>query len=405
MGYCGWLTARTGRPPRWTPPNHLETLPPDRGQYFRDRNAAQYPKHPIEPAALVALNALNKSVGDHQVDIFACSSTLGNLLRFVRGCDRPFRMLVEVVEGTVFFIRRENTPTELIQDVSGFGHTFPEHYTSWDEDTRGSVSHQRLLRYDFGGLKFLLRFEADGYIAKKDPEASERYFAKAAEDSVSLADLLVSLDSAGVSPSTESPEKELLIRPAGSLVDQSLIFDLKTRSVRKKQEDTLSEVIPRLWVAQIKKFILAYHEYGLFNDIRILDVSSELRDWEESQQDALSKLAALIHRITGLVRKELSGKLELCYSRVDVLEIREQLPDAGNALSPAVRALWTAPRTTGNSKPAKEDRDKREPGSDLKYSSDFGKSGNSDQIVWADEPKWDFTACSESCGYCGRHAT
>src|SRR5437764_7357210 len=89
---------------------------------------------------------------------------MGNLLRFVRKIDKPFRFHVEVVGNTVFFIRREISPTELIPNVRGYGHTFPEAYTTWETDARGSESHQRIVMYTFGGLKCLVRFESDGYL-------------------------------------------------------------------------------------------------------------------------------------------------------------------------------------------------------------------------------------------------
>ena len=50
---------------------------------------------------------------------------MGNLLRFVRSIDKPFRFSVEVVDSTVFFVRKENQPDELIDGVRGYGHTFP----------------------------------------------------------------------------------------------------------------------------------------------------------------------------------------------------------------------------------------------------------------------------------------
>lgn len=47
-------------------------------------------------------------------------------------------MLVEIVDDRVFLIRREreNSPTELIPDIQGFGQLFLENYTTWDSDVR-----------------------------------------------------------------------------------------------------------------------------------------------------------------------------------------------------------------------------------------------------------------------------
>jgi len=37
----------------------------------------------------------------------------------------------------------------------------------------GSESYQRIIRYAFGGLYFLVRFESDGYIHAGEDEADE----------------------------------------------------------------------------------------------------------------------------------------------------------------------------------------------------------------------------------------
>jgi len=83
-----------------------------------------------------------------EVDVFGCGSTFGNLLRFARNVEteKPFRFLVEVVGKTVFLIRRENSPKEVIADIRGYGHSFPEANTTWDADLQSSDTHQRIIR-------------------------------------------------------------------------------------------------------------------------------------------------------------------------------------------------------------------------------------------------------------------
>lgn len=64
------------------------------------------------------------------IDVFGCASTLGNLLRFVRGESACFRILVKVIGLTVHFICREKSPREFIKDVISYGYTFLENYTT-----------------------------------------------------------------------------------------------------------------------------------------------------------------------------------------------------------------------------------------------------------------------------------
>lgn len=329
-----------------------------------------------------------------ELDVVACSSTLGNLLRFIRGGeDKKFRALVELVGDTVFFIRRENSPRELIPDVRGYGHSFPESYTTWDAEVKGSDSYQRLITYRFGGLDFLVRFEADGYIANNGdslrvPSALPDLDAKAAID-----ELTFEMSRNGVAAEKlASDATAVKMTYAGELVKQECIFELKTRTIKKKieGEDTFSEQIPRLWVAQIPKFILAYHTYGVFDDINIEPVDNRVQLWEMNNMDVLSRLAALIHRIVDLIRDRPDGKLELRHESMGVLEVREQLPDGGNALSDSVKKLW----------------EKGWVGEDDAGTVTSGSDENgeeSDEIDWDDGPEPDYTACSaEDCGYCGR---
>ncbi|KAK7937254.1 uncharacterized protein PG986_014122 [Apiospora aurea] len=382
-----------GMPPRWSPLKEPIKLPEDSGNYFRDRNAARYPTHPMEPAVVAALTEAPDQCRSAAIDLVACSSTMGNLLRFLRGEQKPFRILVEEVGGTMFFIRREKSPTEKIPDVRGFGHTFPEHYTTWDESVKSSTSHLRLLSYSFGGIRCFVRFEADGYLPAANASSKKNATAKA-KDPVGLDDLLSSLGSTTVDTGeTATSTGGLKIKNAGAKVDQSQVFDLKTRSFRRKvNQDTLSDEMPRLWVSQIPNFVLAYHTNGVFDDIRAHNVRSEVSAWEKLQLPVLTRLAALLHHIRELVRDNPAHKLELCHNadRPGTLLIRQQLADAGNALSEEVKARWLSVSVDGEKaggSPGDSDTD-----------SDSGIS------FGVNDGEEDFTACSDACGYCGHCA-
>jgi len=116
------LTISQGMPALWDPPSEAMKLPQDSGRYFRDQNAARHPKHPMEPAVKAVLTQ-NPHFNTEAVDVFGCTSTLGNLLRFLKSDDKTFRFTVETVGRTVFFVRRENAPDELIAGPRGFGPT------------------------------------------------------------------------------------------------------------------------------------------------------------------------------------------------------------------------------------------------------------------------------------------
>ncbi|KAL7934608.1 hypothetical protein V8C35DRAFT_326998 [Trichoderma chlorosporum] len=374
-----------GRPPLWKPLDKPRELLEDNGVYFRDNNSAFFPKHPLEPAIVSVLKMHPSSL---HIDLVGCTSTIGNLLRFVqgslvRGVDRSFRMLVEVVDNTVHFIRRENSPTEQILGVRGFGHAFPEAYTTWASDVRPSKSHHRMIKYRFGGLDLLVRHSSDGYLEKKDTNGLLTAKSSASEDN-DLASILGSL-SIGTSsvPPTDSDLLEVV--DGGQLTPQECIFDLKTRSIKAIETDTLGEELPRLWLAQVPNFILAHHKRGTFDNVEVADVRDDIQNWEKSHQEDLSRLSALLHRIITMALEKRGTPLEIVKSNGGPLEIRHRLPDTGAVFSDPVRDQWF--EWLGDSGDAGE-----------------GQSGESggDRGSDSDSDSGDFTACNEECGYCGK---
>lgn len=377
-------------------------LKPDDGEYFRDYNAARYPDHPLEPAVIAAL-ALQADIAQH-VDIVACGKTLEQLLKFIEGTDKTFRMLVEFVDGNIFFVRRENTPHERLSDVRGYGHSFPEAYTTWDVEVKASTQHQRVVLYHFGGLRFLVRSQGDGYLVGETKggegdicEASAPADLDVKEAVDALSDELAKSRVAPTRPLKEGGR--LRVTYSGDMVRQDRMFELKTRSVRRKSgvsfEDTFHDHLSRLWISQTPNFILAYHDHGLFEEINVTNVERGIKGWEKEHAGVLSRFAALLHHIVEMAKSRPGGKLELRHVVAGELEVREQLGDAGDALSRPVRAMWARSRELVG-------------GDGLVVGGNDGGDGDSSSEGtglgdWEDDAEPDYTACSaEDCGYCGR---
>ncbi|KAF4954474.1 hypothetical protein FGADI_5253 [Fusarium gaditjirri] len=365
-----------GQPPRWTPPKGPNKLPGDSGEYYRDVNAAAYPKHPLEPA-IVSVMKMNPD--PIPVNIVACGSTIGNLLRFARGVDldRSFRMLVETVGETVHLIRRENSPREKIEGVRGFGHTFPEAYTTWDSLVKRSTSHQRILSYQFGGLDLMVRFEGDGYISSSPVAKTVKGHA------------FDEMESLGITESLSNGTGKLKVSDGGESVPQSSVFDLKTRSIMAREKDHLGEQLPRLWIAQVMQFILAYHERGLFRDsnIEVKNVEADITKWQDLNQPSLKRLAALLRLVIDKAHASKDGKLEIVWSNGGSLEIRRQLSGAGDVLSDPVRKQWEAWLGSEDMNPEVSEREEELTAAQSDSDSDSGS---------------DYVACDPECGYCGK---
>lgn len=71
------------------------------------------------------------------------------------------------------------------------------------------------------------------------------------------------------------------------LVPQKAMFDIKTRSSRKKGDDVLAGEIDRLWLRQMPNFILAYHQRGVFDDIAVINVTKLIAKWEADHVDEI----------------------------------------------------------------------------------------------------------------------
>jgi hypothetical protein len=322
-----WLTTpNIGSPPAWTPPVGESRLKPDSEDVFRDINAARYPSYPLEPT-FRALKVMEPEFDLHTIDIVGCGSTIGNLMKFSGSLSKPFRFDVDVVGDTVLFVRRESSPTEIIQDLQGYGHTFPEAYTTWDSAVRNSCSHQRVVQYEFGGLRFLVRSETDGYL--KDARLG---ISPAAQ--LEPRNLDDALETISLIPNTADAGKELQVRLRGTKVPQSQIFDVKTRRSNKLFD--MEDILPRLWVNHTSKFLIAYHKFGVFENPEVEDVRGEVLAWEENNSNLLARYHAVVKRIVDVVRDSEDKQCEVSWDGEGPLLITKQIGTGRRALPSAV---------------------------------------------------------------------
>ncbi|KAG0645078.1 hypothetical protein D0Z07_9108 [Hyphodiscus hymeniophilus] len=414
-----WLKANEptiitpGKPPKWTPTARPTKLPEDNpnGTYYRDPNAAYFPSYPMEPVVRSIFEA-RPDFNAQEVEVFGCGSTFGNLLRFARNVEteKPFRFLVEVVGETVFLIRRENSPKEVIADIRGYGHSFPEANTTWDADLQSSETHQRIIRYQLGHLNTIIRFEADGYFAENVP--AKKTYSSPANREVNE-DLLVSaLAGNTISAHTPKNSNSLKLVQGQGPIPQSTVFDLKTRSIKRKHYDTtISDQIPRLWIRQIPFFVLAYHDNGLFRseEVTVRNIKPDVARWESDNKGDVRKLVDLIEKIADVVKATAGRKLEVQYRYGHGLELREQVEGVASVLPNDLAAKWAdqgnRAETTGVALENRSvdgavdfEHESIEKGVALDEKS--VDSLDDDEYDW--DKKEDYTACSlESCNYCG----
>ncbi|KAI0549277.1 hypothetical protein F4679DRAFT_273064 [Xylaria curta] len=363
-----------GQPATWKPPPLPCKLPGDSGDYMRDQNGARFPDHPIQPA-VQALFTLNEAFAPSSIDVMGCASSLGDILRFARSIDSTFRFNAEMVGNTLFLIR--NCKSAIIPDVRGYGHSFLEAFTSSDPDSATIKSHQRVVRYDFGGLKCLVRFESDGYLTSYDgckTIATEPQF-----------------------DSTPLPPSSIATRKSGMKVPQDSILEIKTKS-QAWGEIQKGEHLPRLWIRQIPNFITAYHNHGTFQDVQVSNVRKDLTDWETQHQDDLKRFATILHDLITEVKRASHLKLEIYRAGTGPLQLREREDATGQALPSSWRDRWAAvPQPSSEHPTNSDDSDEDSDTYPLRRVSSESDSS-------ADDFSFDYTACSIDCGYCG-HCT
>jgi hypothetical protein len=308
-------------------------------------------------------------------------------------------MIVEAIGLTVFLVRREASPTEIISGVFGYGHTFPEANTTWNEIVKGSESHQRILNYNFAGISCAIRYEGDGFL----PDLHRPDTPHAGNPAGDADELLRSLQQGSVISVAAEKVTVLAVETAGTVIPQSAMFDLKTRSARKEYNDVLKGEHPRLWFAQIPNFIVGFHNRGVFSDVRVENVQREVEEWEEEQKPQLKKLApALLRTLIAFARGQPSGRIELVFEGGDSeLELREVGGVASCCISDELKRCWRG----GNSEEAQLEMEKTpDEGGTSGVGEEWDEEEERRSCGWSDdsESEQGFTACSASdCGYCG----
>jgi len=292
---------------------------------------------PTEPA-FRALLAMHPGFDLSSLDIFGCGSTLGNLLRFCGGLEKDFRFNIDLVGDTVFFIRKESSPAVLISNICGYGHTFPEAHTIWEPEVKGSASHQRIIQYDFGGLKFMVRSESDGYL-KQEAELDTQPKDVTATNTSQLKENLVetkgtiqaddstlfeALTVTRKHPATDGP---LHAEMRGRQIPQRAIFDLKTRAKETRRPIDMEEVYRRLWVNQTPYFMFAEHFRGFFEpqDVQPTSVADGMARWEDDHEALLKRYQAVVMEIVTATRSSATGKLQVIRKASGPLEIQERV--------------------------------------------------------------------------------
>lgn len=320
-----------GCPALWSPPKTTKTVAKDSGLIYIAQNAFRHPQSPLEPL-FRALYIENPSYNFHQVDLITDRNNVRKLLSFInpnlsRNGLEPFTIEVEVTNNTAVLCRTETETHEIIgpREFKGYGHEFEKAFTT--TQVPGSTGHHRIISYNLGDMKFIVRHETDAYLG----EASDFQPQSVGPEHEGF---LNSMENLSLSrPETHSPpttKSELVVQEKGKRVPIKATLEIKTRGSRKPLN--IQDVLPQLWVSQTPNLVRAYHNRGSFQPPEVKDVTREIAEWERNNADDLRRLVELVKEIIRVVREN-GGTAVIKYDgRSDSLAVLEKkgsrmLPD------------------------------------------------------------------------------
>jgi len=102
----------------------------------------------------------------------------------------------------------------------------------------------------------------------------------------------------------------------------------------------MEEILPRLWVNQTSKFLLAYHRYGMFNNPKVDDVRQLVVNWQKDNSALLGRFHAVIKRIVDVVRDSDEQQVEVSWDGQGPLLITKQIGEGRRALPSDLHYYW-----------------------------------------------------------------
>jgi hypothetical protein len=174
---------------------------------------------------------------------------------------------------------------------TGYGHAFENCVTAREPTMEDSMHHERVVRYELGGLECLVRFEADAYLNVEGNGESREPLS------------IPSLDPPAPKPSKpvlRPPYKLVHVISRGHCVDPDLIAEVKSCS---KPNFNINKTLPQLWFSQTKHLCVGFHKEGLVTKkFEMKDMTEELKKWEASNQKHLKNMIRVIKEIRGMAK-------------------------------------------------------------------------------------------------------
>lgn len=201
--------------------------------------------------------------------------------------------------GNTALLNRINDATrQSPHEFHGYRESFEQVYTKSSACAEGSTSHHQIVSYDFGGLRFLLRYCVDAFLKE---EAKEDVGNSATKEATGpLVDSTLPGFQSDPAPNVAGPIK---IIKGGCSVPNAAMLELSTRHMKRNRHCQLEVKLPWMWISQTQNFIDAlYRKRGpwqstekvYFDKIDIMEVGNYVNIWERMHASQLQMLAAVL---------------------------------------------------------------------------------------------------------------
>ncbi|GKZ18522.1 hypothetical protein AbraIFM66951_003403 [Aspergillus brasiliensis] len=315
-----------GTPSIWKPPTTPRLIPADSGKYILDPNSFIFPKSPLEPL-LRAILTTHPNYTLTTTDLITDRRNLRLLLGFVSANKKPFRINLEVIESTICLSTWTSSKnhTNFVGKFEGYGHEF-EKISTWNPRyVRGSIIHNRVVKYTLGGIQILLRYEVDACLPGKPVRNQPP----------------TTTSTTTTNNNQQSPTGISIIK-SGTLVPPHRIIEIKTGPVTKRLDN--SKTLSQMWFSHTP--ILCTGQYqpdGTFLPAKTQNMEKEgrLAGWERDNADKIRKLVRVLRMVFEVV-KAVPHKCALVHTGDGVLRVYQDGNGngKGKGVSGELLGLW-----------------------------------------------------------------
>ncbi|KAA1472277.1 hypothetical protein DENSPDRAFT_745228, partial [Dentipellis sp. KUC8613] len=289
-----------GSPPEWIGHAVPFTLTPDAGPRPNQNNHCK-DGSPLLPL-MKCVDAIGSVVDWPQVDVVTDRNGLRKLLWWINGSTQAeeFRIDIELGGDKTLLMSRWKVNTMYGSgDWVTYGSGFEDLMTRNVKGCEKSTGHYRIIKYDFYGLRMVVRYEVDAYIPSAVAADTTGNNACECEKPTSL------VFNANATSDT------LDIVYAGHEIPQSSIIELTTRSQRFIDLLHWPDLYPRMYLSRTRFLCIGLHSHGRFEEIRKYDMANDMKTQLNAARGALQKLGVVLKEVQELMKENPGKKLSL----------------------------------------------------------------------------------------------